>query len=113
MSEQIQNEILKLLQGTKDFVISQAPDAIQQLIGAYTYDAYIGIVFSSTAIVLLIACFFWSFCFDSFDSMAEIARVVLSVLIVISFISLFINFSEYGQIKNYPKGYLLKKAINK
>lgn len=111
MNEELQKEILEIVKGTKDFVVTQAPDSIQQLL-QYEYMSSIGwggvciiglILFNIILVVSLLQKDRWT----GWEPFKMISPVVSFLL----FICMVCNYVTAYQIKHYPKGYLLKQVL--
>lgn len=105
--------ITSTLKESKDFVIEQSPDVIQQYLGAQAISCYVYGFIAITAIILGILCFIiaWRTVTDC-DTIVGFIMVGM-ILCVIGFMFGPKNIIQYQQITEYPKGYLLEQVLKR
>jgi hypothetical protein len=112
VNEALQKELLSFIQGSKEFIISQAPEAVQQWLSIQKLEAALGIY---TAIALIIICLiFWFVVYFLDIDMEEsfflqVIIVFSAVAFIFCLISLPCNYSTYYNVTKHPKGYILQK----
>ena len=111
MNELIVNEVLKILHGTGNFVLNQAPDIIQQYINNTAIESVGWIIGMGILGLVIIGLGIWWLCkpCDCGDRMGGSFFVIAGTIILM--LGILINSITYYKITHNPKGYLLEQVI--
>ena len=115
--EEILEFLVSTLKETKDFVLEQAPDVVQQYLGALFIDSFTSFIFSSLACLIfgLIGAFILvkkplkddPDCPGANSFVGGVLTLIAGACLCLS-----IEFSiKSAKIHYYPKGYLLEKVL--
>lgn len=116
MNPEIQKWILDNLNQTKDFVLTQAPDVVQQYLEMKFTEALMWALVESFFIFILFCFLVWLFVTlkKQREEIEDEVKAVICFLTVMFIIVLGLcsldNFRDCYAIKHYPKAYLLKQT---
>lgn len=110
MNEELQAEILSIVKGTKEFVVEQAPDTIQQFLGGRFLGETGWLLFSSVLLLILVT-YLLPKVAKSGDDFAKTfgGFFTWAAIIAALYIAFAAGFTAI-KIKQFPKAYLLEWA---
>ncbi len=116
MDKALQDFILSTLKEGKDFVLTQAPEALQQYLRIQAINQF-GWFCISVVLCLILVAVLWNLGPVKGDGYGDkdFAYVGRALIIAVLFIcagSTICNAVNYYEITRYPKGYLLDRALH-
>lgn len=111
MNEELQNFLLNTLKASKDFVISQAPDVVQQYIAIQAVDCLGWVaIFATVAIFTYFVPLKkkWEPDYSGDPGMA-VKNALCYILILVMSLGVINELGNFLEVKLYPKGYMLQQ----
>lgn len=118
MKEEILNELLLYMNETKDFILQQSPEVIQQMFLYYKINNWIGVAFGSLLSAIALGVFIYSWIKPVYDEpykdlslLTFLCRVASTVVLLICFVTTVESVD--GLIKLYfaPKFFIIQKIL--
>ncbi len=106
MNEELQKQIIEIVKGSKDFVVSQAPDTIQQFLAIQAVECIGWFILS--LVLLPVVLYIGKKMHDRTDGVVWVVIAPMAFLFLFGIISNPIN---YYEITHYPKGFLMQQAL--
>lgn len=103
MNKELLNQMSEIIQGSKDFVVEQAPQAVQQYLQMQAIDSlgWLALSIIAMTVSVFIVCLFED----------ETKWIPASILFIFATCGIISNPINYYKITHYPKGYILQHVL--